>query len=162
MAKSSRKAAAPKPPGAVSIQTVLCATDLSDCSQHALSQAAELAEAYDAKLVVVHVVELWDSRYDFLVSDLSRRLEQAANEQLERELAHWGKSEKVPVEVMVRKGSAAIEVLKAVKDAKADLVVVGSHGKGALDRILLGSVADKVLHAATTPLVLVRAQAGAK
>jgi len=157
MAKSARKSSrASKANGGVSLKTVLCATDLSDCSQHALAQAAELAEAFDAKLVVVHAIEIWDDRYDFLMKDLERRLEEEANDKVEQELAHFGKSEKVPVEVVIRKGNASIEVLKTIRETKADLVVVGSHGKGALDRLILGSVAEKLLHLSPVSVLVAR------
>ncbi|MCW8130776.1 MAG: universal stress protein [Planctomycetota bacterium] len=158
MAKSARASASSKKKSAArsGIATVLCATDLSTSSQHALATAAEIAEAFDAKLVLAHVVELWDSRYDFLVKDLTKRLTEEALERVAQELKHLGKTESVPVEVVIKKGHASTELLKIVKATKADLVVAGSHSKGALDRILLGSVAERLLHASPVSVLISR------
>jgi len=156
MAKARKASSAKLSSKDLQVKKVFCATDLSPSSQHALAMAAELAEAYDATLVVGHVVELWDDRYDFLVQDLSKRLANEAKDKIAQELSHLGKTEAVPVEVVVRKGHAVVELLKAVKDSKADLVIVGSHGKSALDRVLLGSVAERLLYASPVSVLVAR------
>lgn len=156
MAKSGKASSASKRKPGVSVKKVLCATDLSPCSQHALSVAAEVAEAYDATLIVVHIVELWDERYDFLVKDLGKRLAEDARAKVAQELEHLGKSESVPVEVLIRKGHAGVELLRAIKESGADLVVVGSHGKGAIDRVLLGSIAERLLHVSPVSVLVAR------
>lgn len=156
MSKTRKASSAGSSAKDLQVKKVFCATDLSPSSQHALAMAAELAEAYDATLVVGHVVELWDDRYDFLVQDLSKRLANEAKDKIAQELTHLGKTESVPVEVVIRKGHAVVELLKAVKESKADLVVVGSHGKSALDRVLLGSVAERLLYASPVSVLVAR------
>ncbi|MBI3830733.1 MAG: universal stress protein [Planctomycetes bacterium] len=156
MAKSGKANPISKRKADVSIKKVLCATDLSPCSQHALAAAAEMAEAYDATLIVTHIVELWDARYDFLVKDLGKRLAEDARAQVAQELEHLGKTESVPVEVLIRKGHAGVELVRALKETEADLVVVGSHGKGAIDRVLLGSTAERLLHVSPVSVLIAR------
>lgn len=157
MAKSTRKisklkAAKPSAKGKtgaakkqVRLKTVLCSTDLTACGQQALAIAAELAQAHDAKLLVAHFVQGMDERYDFLVGDLTRKLAKEAREKVQTELAHLHKTRAVPVEVIVKKGQPVTETLKLIKARNVDLVCVGSHGRGLIDRLILGSVAEQVL-----------------
>ncbi|MCK6474780.1 MAG: universal stress protein [Planctomycetes bacterium] len=156
MAKSTRKVSKPKAskPAAkaksaaskqVRLKTVLCSTDLTACGQQALAIAAELAQAHDAKLLVAHFVQGVDERYDFLAGDLARRLAKEAKEKVQAELAHLHKARAVPVEVIIKKGQPATETLKLIKARKVDLVCIGSHGRGLIDRLILGSVAEQVL-----------------
>lgn len=138
------------------IKTVLCAIDLSDLSPHVLSMAAEAAEAYEAKLILVHAVEIWDKRYDFIVADIAKRIELDAQGRLNSELERLGKKKGVPVEVVVNKGQATVVINDAIKKFKPDIVVVGSHGKRGLDHVLLGSVAERVLRTSPVSVLVVR------
>jgi nucleotide-binding universal stress UspA family protein len=143
---------APLPP----IQKVLCAIDLSDISSHVLACAAEVAEAYDARLQVLHVVEVWDSRYDFIVPEMRKRIEVEANAKVQAELAHLGKTNQIPVDVAVTKGGAITKIMEFIRTERPDVIVVGSHGKRGLDHLLLGSVAEKVLRVAPCSVLVVR------
>jgi nucleotide-binding universal stress UspA family protein len=144
---------APKVPA---INTVLCAIDLSDITSQVLASAAEMAEMYDAKLLVVHVVEVWDTRYDFIVPDIIKKIEAEAKEKVRAELAHLGKTTEVPVYVTVVKGHASVKLVEIIRKEKPELVVVGSHGKRGIDQILLGSVAEKVVRIAPSSVLVVR------
>lgn len=129
----------------VRLKTVLCTTDLTACGKQAVALGAELAQAHDAKLIVAHFVQGLDDRYDFLAGDLARKLAKEAKDQVQSELAHLHKTKAVPVEVIVKKGQPVTETLKLIKARKADLVCIGSHGRGLIDRLILGSVAEQVL-----------------
>jgi nucleotide-binding universal stress UspA family protein len=61
----------------------------------------------------------------------------------------------VPVEAMIREGSASSEILSQAADIKADLLVMGTHGRSGFERLLLGSVTEKVLRKATCPVLTV-------
>ncbi|HYG76312.1 MAG TPA: universal stress protein [Planctomycetota bacterium] len=141
---------------APAVKTVLCAIDLSSLTPHVLMTAAEVAQAYGAKLVVLHAVEIWDRRYDFVVEEMARRIELEARAKVQAELAHLGPNPEVPVEVQVVKGHGYTAISSAVKSLRPDLVVIGSHGRKGIDRILLGSVADRVLRQSPASVLVVR------
>jgi len=138
------------------IRTVLCALNLSDISAHVLAMAAEVAEAYDAKLLVMHVIEIWDPRYDFMMADLAKQLEKQAQDKLRAELERLGKTSTVPVETIITKGPATLKILQTIRERRPDLIVLGSHGRRGLDRALLGSVTDAVLRVSPTSVLTVR------
>jgi len=138
------------------IKTILCAIDLSDISTHVLGLAAEFAEACDAKLMVLHVVEIWDKRYDFIVAEIGKRIEVEAYGKVQTELDRLGKSKGVPVEVVVQKGQAIETIQDAIKKLQPDLVVMGSHGRRGMDNILLGSVAERILRVSPVSVLVVR------
>lgn len=138
------------------IKTVLCAIDLSDISPGVLGLAAEMAEACEAKLIVLHAVEMWDKRYDFIVADIAKRIELDAYGKLQAELGRLGKKREVPVEVVVQKGHAITVIQDGIKKFKPDLVVMGSHGRRGLDSVLLGSVAERILRVSPVSVLVVR------
>jgi nucleotide-binding universal stress UspA family protein len=146
----------PDPSSLKPVQTVLCAIDLSDLSPNVLAMAAETAEAYEAKLMVIHAVEIWDKRYDFIVDDIAKRIELEAHGKLQAELDRLGKTRGVPVQVVVAKGQAGQIITDAIKKYKPDLVVVGSHGRRGIDHMLLGSVAERVVRTSPVSVLVVR------
>jgi nucleotide-binding universal stress UspA family protein len=138
------------------IKSILCAIDLSDISSHVLGLAAEFAEACDARLIVLHVVEMWDKRYDFIVAEISKCIEVEAHGKVQTELERLGKSQGVPVEVIVQKGQAILTIQDAIRKFAPDLVVLGSHGKRGMDHLLLGSVAERILRVSPVSVLIVR------
>jgi nucleotide-binding universal stress UspA family protein len=139
------------------VRSILCALDLTALSGDVLSMAAELAEAHDASLNVLHVVELWDSRYDFIVAEIEKKIEKDAHEKLRAELARLGRRGEVPVTVTIVKGQAGVRIIEAIRVTRPDLVVMGSHGHSkVLDRVLLGSVAEKIMRLSPVSVLVVR------
>ncbi len=151
MAKSSRRKTPASP-----IKTVVCGTDLSSFSKDALAVAAELAQAYDAKLIVVHAIQSWDSRYDFLVDDITLKLTQDAKAQLAQELDHLGKKESVPVEVLVQKGEPLKVILDAATKHDAGLVVVGKKGLTDDEDEEMGSVPKHLVQLSPVSVLIVK------
>jgi nucleotide-binding universal stress UspA family protein len=138
------------------IQTVLCPFDGSECSERALSHAAELCRGRGAQLVVltvrpvVPVPALWLS---------SPSIPAAGPEVLER--ARAALSDEVrrvtdlpDIELDVAVGDVVTEILRVATERRADLLVVGTHGLRGLDRLVLGSVTERLLRKASC-LVLV-------
>jgi nucleotide-binding universal stress UspA family protein len=92
----------------------------------------------------------------YLAPELGTALEQAAKQRLDRALESVVK--RVPgADSVLANGAAAFEILAAAERLKADLIVMGTHGRHGLSRMLLGSVADKVVRASTVPVLTVRA-----
>ena len=142
---------------AVKLETcVMCATDLGPASQCAMAMAAELAEAFDARLLVVHAMELWDKRYDFLVSDLARKLKAEAEEKVSRELEHLGKTEAVPVDVLVRQGPIVEQLIKVVIERSPLMLVIGCNSSSRPDELHLGGMAQELIRLSPVSVIVTR------
>ena len=141
-------------------KTILAPTDFSDASQAAVRHAAELAGALGASLHVVHVVssdlgpgapELWGVYSD----DLLERLELKAKEQLEAIRLESEEAGLSP-HVATRTGGEVVEIDRYAREHDVDLIVMGTHGRGGIEHLLLGSVAEKVVRSAPCPVMTIR------
>lgn len=136
------------------IAKVLLATDFSQASQHALEHAALIAARHDAELHVVHARVVGDDDpQDFPPLEAY----QAALDALARaNLEQLSIPFEVPVHTHTERGiSAAQAILRAAEGYEADLIVMGSHGRGWLPHVLLGSVTQRVVRASTRPVLVV-------
>jgi nucleotide-binding universal stress UspA family protein len=135
-------------------------TDFSSEAEVAEAEAAKLARTLDAELVLVHVsveTPLY-SETGFGMEDLRKVYAEQADwaearlvERVERLVAagiraRWRRSTGVPHE----------EIVKAAADEHAAYIVIGTHGRGGMGRLMLGSVADRVIRSATCPVISVR------
>lgn len=129
-------------------ETIMVPTDGSKCSLKAEDIAISIAKNFKAKLVVVHVI---DEKliYPFEV------LEEEGNTILD-EAARKGKDEGVDVEQVLIVGSPAHDMEKIVEKTGADLVVIGTHGKTGIRKILMGSVAESTVKTVKVPVLLVK------
>ena len=131
----------------LSIETILHPTDFSERSGHALQLACSLARDHGARLIVLHVMPVP------LVQE--KRL---YREEMASELNWLGASDaQVRVEHRLEEGDAATEILRVAQEMGCDLIVLGTHGRTGLGRLLMGSVAEQVLRTATCPVLTVRA-----
>ncbi len=144
----------------MNIKFILCPIDFSEFSARAYFQALSLAEHYQAKLVVQHIVEIW--RYpsvSFATSvkihdEFCEMLRERGREQLaEFVKKHTGR--RTQPEQVVNQGMAPDSVLSFAEVEKADLIVMGSHGRRGYDRLMLGSVTDRVMRRAPCPVLAV-------
>ncbi len=139
---------------------IVVPTDFSDCSRAAWAEAQRLARAFGSELILVHVVvepapfsgapfglgvgqEFYDAIRRWADGELQRWIEPA-------------KAAGFVVRAHLRTGIAHREIVDLAVDERADLLVIGTHGRGGLDRALLGSVADRVLRLAPCPVLAVR------
>jgi nucleotide-binding universal stress UspA family protein len=142
------------PPVAREVRTVLHATDGSEESRGALRVARELARDHGARLVLLHVGLPVDATPGVIPYPDEFKEESAMLDGLRAQLE--GPDLKGTVEVEVRRGDVPKEILRAAADASCDLIVVGTHGRTGLRRLLMGSVAEAVLRAADRPVLAVR------
>ena len=143
----------------ISIQRILCPIDFSEFSRRALDHAVSIAKWYDAALTVLHVVapvvppsptddaSLWPAIA--LTADDLKQFEAAAADFVRMEVGD------VPITVTVRQGSIVGEIVELAETWSADLLVVGTHGRSGFDRLMLGSVAERVLRKAACPVLTV-------
>ncbi len=138
------------------MKKVLVAVDGSEFSTRALKLGIELAEKFSASLVVATVVEpayLPPEPYG-LAEQVDRARQEDATKILS-EASAMARAAKVPVTTRVLSGTAAEALLQACDELQADLIVIGSRGRRALGRVLLGSVSDRVVHLSKRPVLVV-------
>jgi nucleotide-binding universal stress UspA family protein len=140
-------------------RTVLLATDLTAASDAATAQAIELARSLNARLLVVNVID----GSERIVGAVARPSRGARIDQLraERESPLLGIVERaratgVHAEFMIWSGDAGPGIVAAAEAEKADLVVVGTHGRGRTGKFLLGSVSDFVINHSACPVLVAR------
>jgi len=145
------------PPPSVSISRILLATDLSHASDVATDWAFDLAARLGAALLVFSVIDqrelrLPGGRFRARVDQVRELREVAAQHLVQR-----GRRTGVPVTFLVWDGDPAESIVAVAQAERADLLLVGSHGRGALGRLLLGSVSDYVVRNALCPVLVARA-----
>jgi len=138
-----------------SIRRILLATDLSGASDAASIQALDLAGSLGAQLVVVSVI---DPSTDPVTGLRATRIDRlrAARMDAAQALVARGRHDGVRVTFLVWEGDPGEAIVEAAASEQVDLIVVGSHGRGGVGRLLLGSVSDFVVRRAPCPVLVVR------
>lgn len=152
--------AARAPGGLQPFRKVLCPIDFSDDSRRALERAAELAAPGGAGITLLHVIEPAITFSNLPMADNNL---QSVDRRATHELARWASELEskvsVPVTAEIRIGRPGVQTLGVLDaDPTFDLVVMGSHGRTGIRRVLLGSVAEQVLRHAACPVLVVRAR----
>jgi nucleotide-binding universal stress UspA family protein len=156
-------ASASLPPARALFKSILCAVDFSDASLRALDYAYSLAREADGRVTLLHVVEGLFERempmdLHLAVPEYRRQLESEARQRL-RALMPEGAGDWYEPEEEVRFGRAHREILRLVDERPFDLIVMGVHGRGAVERLLFGSTTDQVIRQARVPVLTARAAA---
>ena len=134
---------------------ILLATDLSPASAGAAAQAIQLAGALGANLLIVSVIDPDVPGARGGVERMDQR--RAAREAAAQALVLRGRQAGVPVTFLVWEGEPGPAIVDAANAEGADMIVVGSHGRGRVGRLVLGSVSDHVVRHADAPVLIVRA-----
>lgn len=139
---------------------ILCPVDLSPASTAVLSWAGLMAEAFESRVEIVHADWSEPPRY-FTEGQLSAldSDEQRQRKLLERDLQDLGRNmlgPEISFTVSVLEGHAVDVILGRLCKSPPDLVVMGSHGRSGVARLLLGSVAENVVHEPHCPVLVVR------
>ncbi len=148
------------------MKTILVPLDFSDVSAAVVHEAAGLAKALPAKLVLLHAVAMNPYPPEFLAEggfaalpisqeECAKQLG-LASDRLSAYAATHGIGGDADLEV--RAGHPIDVILEEAKSRNADMIVIGSHGHGALYHLLLGGVASQILHDAACPVLVVRSQ----
>jgi nucleotide-binding universal stress UspA family protein len=139
-------------------KSVLLATDFSEASSGAVHLAASIARQDGAALTVVHVSELPIFPEAIPPIDLIKSITEADGKRLDDLMATL--RDRCPdARRVIRTGSAWEEILAAAAEAKADLLVLGTHGRRGLMHAVLGSVAERVVRLSPVPVLAVPARA---
>ena len=143
------------------IKKILFPTDYSACAEQAFSQAAYLAERYDAAVHVLHVTEPSAvlKPLGLTEADVAADLHLPTPESAQAEAPSSDEEALLHVEVPPVEGSVERAILDYAAQQDCDLIVMGTHGRRALDRLFLGSVAGKVVRLAECPVFTVGVEA---
>jgi nucleotide-binding universal stress UspA family protein len=163
----------PGPPKSHDVKTILVPTDFSESSHAALEHATVLATAFKAKIVVLHVIEsiaatmaetmrrvdtgamlknMSQSPQVLEVYALVRRAVEPALDKVVQDLRKAG----VSASRELAEGSAYEQIVAHGRSAHADLIVMGTHGRRGVNRLFMGSVAERVVRLAPCPVLTVR------
>lgn len=138
----------------LAIRTILYPTDFSESSEQAFRLACALARDYGARLVALHVVPPPTVVYaEGVVPPEPEEYLQAMGEKL-RQLKP--RDPKLPLEHRLLQGDPAAEILRVAEETGCDVIVLGTHGRTGLARLLMGSVAEQVVRRAPCPVVAVK------
>ena len=141
--------------------TIIHPTDFSDAAGGAEHQAVRLARALSAELILLHVLaelplagmQLPGTPDNESIRARHRQEAEKALRARDSVIRELG----VSVRWIVREGAPAEAIVRAAVEERADLIVIGTHGRSGLDRLLIGSVADRVVRRAPCPVMTVRA-----
>jgi nucleotide-binding universal stress UspA family protein len=142
------------------IKLIVCPIDFSEFSIRAFHYAVSLAEHYRAKLVAQHIVELWRYPYaDYAAfqgdyQEFWRALREGGEERLQ-EFVKKHTHDEIQPELVVHEGIAADSILSFAQARRADVIVMGTHGRRGFDRLVLGSVTDRVMRTAPCPVLAI-------
>jgi len=145
----------------ITIKTILCPIDFSEPSKKAFRYACAFAGSMGAKLCLVAVIEPRPLVADMMLTyiPIEEDLRRDANEEI-KPLVKEALNEGIEVRTDVLIGHPVDVILKHVNDLGIDLLIMGSHGKTGLRRILMGSVTEGVIRKSGIPVLIVRETEG--
>lgn len=142
------------------IKNILFATDFSECSDAAFDYALTLARRFESKLCILHVISEPVDLRGFYVPHISFDTLEAEVEASARKMLdafckkHLQAGDSFSAEVV--SGIPFEEIIRFAGKCSADMIVVGTHGRGGLDHILFGSTAEKVVRKSPLPVLTIR------
>jgi len=134
------------------IKTILVATDFSSMSEHAFRFAGALARDYGARLITVHVIHPPTAVY----AETAVFVEEP-DPSGPREALNALRLPGIEIEYRLMEGEPAATIVQVAHETNCNLIVMGTHGRGGLARVLMGSVAEDVLRTAPCPVMTVKA-----
>jgi nucleotide-binding universal stress UspA family protein len=143
------------------IKRIVVGTDFSETAERAVDAAVDLAALVGATVSLVHAYEL--PMYSFpdsvVVSspDVAQRITSDALERLEAAIERR-KQRGVPIQSVLRMGAAWDELNGVAAEQNAEVIVVGTHGRRGFSRVMMGSVAERMVRTAVCPLLVIRGE----
>ena len=147
------------------MRTILAPIDFSDVTEEVLQEAMDMARAFAGRVTLLHVIPPYGYPIEFyadagFVPPLSKTdtlQEEIKQCRLRMEkLAQPFGTKDIEIEIRVEEGEPVLATLDVARGIDADTIIMGSHGHGALYHLLLGGVAERVLHRAECPVLIVR------
>jgi nucleotide-binding universal stress UspA family protein len=144
----------------VVFKEIITPTDFSEYSLRALDYAIEIADKFSAHLTIIHIIEPMLQAADLTwttidYEDLNKAHKESAQKQMDKIV-----NERIPkgieVDASILFGKPFLEIVKTARDQNADLIVMATHGRGAISHLLMGSTAEKVVRKAPCPVLTVK------
>lgn len=142
----------------ISIKRILVPTDFSEHGKTALRYAVEFANQFGASVDLMHVIDsvpagaLLSYRP---IEDLRVSMQNHAESEMEKLHDEWSEYS-FPVNRVIVQGHPFVEIVRHAREKESDMIIMGTHGRGAIAHMMLGSVAEKVLRKAPCPVLIVR------
>jgi nucleotide-binding universal stress UspA family protein len=140
------------------LKTLLCPIDFFPASETAVEYAITLAHTYDARLILLHVVEPippWVDEVPLDTYAVTEAMTKSATAELNK-FAKKATARKVSVEVVVRSGLVDIAIESLIRQRGVDFVVMGTHGRRGLEKFFIGSTAERLMRKLNVPLMTIR------
>jgi nucleotide-binding universal stress UspA family protein len=137
---------------AIKLQKILVPLDFSDCSKKALQYGITLAKQFGAELILIHVLE----PYALVPEAMPYDFEHINDAKEELELLRKFILPPVRARAQLRTGTTDAEIANAAKEFEVDLIVISTHGRKGLSRLVLGGTTEKVVRIAPCPVLIVR------
>lgn len=145
------------------IKNILVPLTLTKASKNILDYAVSLADKFNAKLTVLHVLR--EPKMDLSEIDYESGFLQKVKEHQEKEMRDELErlitkecSKKYNISYEMKWGQPYVEIVNKAKSINADIIIMGTHGRTGLSHVLLGSVAEKVLRLAPCPVMIIRSK----
>jgi nucleotide-binding universal stress UspA family protein len=146
----------------IALKNILVATDFGGPAEVAFSYGRNLARAFGATLHLLHVVDDLSTRaatsagfgVDF--ERMQTEMEQGAQAELDALLSDEDRRDLHAKAVVLTSTTPALSIVQYARDAQVDLIIVGTHGRGAVAHLFLGSIAERVVRMAPCPVLTVR------
>lgn len=141
------------------IKKIFVPTDFSPCSEEATAYAFFLAEQLDATILLTHILEPTGYPLDFALIEAPEFHKVIAGQRLDRIAEPW-RRKGLKIESHLFKGDPVAEIVKKAQNLECDLIVMGTHGRSGMPRLVMGSVAEQVIRTSPLPVLTVRQQKG--
>jgi nucleotide-binding universal stress UspA family protein len=146
----------------IAVNNILVATDFSEASDSALRYGRELAGRFGATLHVLHVAEnvyvttFGAETYAAIIPEMQEEIEAGAKKRLAEAVIDSDHSGPPTRTIVLTAASPSYAIVDYARDHGIDLIVMGTHGRGALAHLVMGSVAERVVRLASCPVLTVR------
>jgi nucleotide-binding universal stress UspA family protein len=141
----------------IRLKRVLVPTDFSDSARHALAYGLSFAAEYKAELILLHVVETVPMGYaselfPVPMAEVFQQVSGYARTELAK-LSAEASQKGVAVRELVVQGKPSAEIVRVAREEAVDMIVLGTHGRGVLDKALFGSTTERVVRKAPCPVL---------
>ena len=145
----------------IALKNILVATDFGEAADAALAYGRELARTFESTLHVLNVaddvyVRLGGDAYVAVLPELQKDIEAEAQKQLDALLVDNDPKPIAVKKAVLTSSATAAAIVQYARDRNIDLIIVGTHGRGAVAHLLMGSVAERVVRTAPCPVLTVR------
>lgn len=146
----------------IEIKRILYPTDFSDLADHARGYVEAMASEFGAKVTLMHVTfspSYYEVAYSYELSGDVTKIAEKTKKEAEKklnELADKIREQGIEVDTVLTSGTPFVDIVKTARASNVDMIILSTHGHGAMKHVLLGSTAERVVRKAPCPVLTVR------